>query len=201
MESDFLELVAFNRYLTSICEQPVRIEYRDRSGRGRTYTPDFLALYDHAVPGARGVLVEVKYRTDLFAAWPTIKPKLKAGRAYARQEGLRFLLMTEVEIRGPHLENVRIVNHYRKMPVNSGYEEKLTATLVLASQMTIGELVETAWHGADRRQASYAYVLRLIGNGRIGADLSRPLTRETVVWITAGEGFRCDPHSFRSVLA
>ena len=200
LERDFLQLVAFDRAVTSVCGQPVRIAYKDRSGRGRSYTPDFLLLYSEAVPGARGLLVEVKYRADLFAAWPTIKPKLKAARAFAKSEGLRFLLMTENEIRGPQLANVRIVDHHRKLAPNPGIEEKLASTLVLMGEAPIAALLERAWHDAERRLAGYAYVLRMIGRGRIGADLSVPLTRNTTVWITAGEGFRCDPHSYRSNL-
>jgi len=58
-------------------------------------------------------LCEVKYRKDLALQWPKLKPKIRAARKYAKNEGWEFKIFTEKEIRTPYLENIRFLWSYR----------------------------------------------------------------------------------------
>lgn len=202
LERDFLETVDFDDTVVSICEQPCRIAYRDRSGRRRTYVPDFLVRHAPGVcleHDVEGYLYEVKHRAELFAEWPTLKPKFKAARLWARERGLRFVILTEVEIRGAHLSNVRVLNQHRRLEAHPGIEEKLAATLAVMGEVPIRALIEEAWSAEDDRLAASAYVLRMIAIGRINVcDLDAPLTMDSLVWIEAGVGITCSPYSYRS---
>lgn len=200
LERDLLETVDFDPTVVSISEQPCRITYKDRSGRQRSYVPDFLVRHAHSsIPGrrTRGFLYEVKYRADLFANWPTLKPKFKAARTWARANGLLFRVVTEIEIRGPYLDNVRVLNQHRRLQPHPGIEEKLAAALVVMGEVSIRALIEATWSAEDDRLAASAYVLRMIAIGRINAaDLGIPLTMDSLVWIEAGVGFTCSPYSY-----
>lgn len=197
LEHDFLELLKFDRGEPIVTEQPVRISYDDKLGRKRSYIPDFRALYRHAgSSGQKGLLFEVKYRVDLWATWPTLKPKFLAARRYAREHSFRFVIMTEVEIRGAYLQNIKLLNQYRNIDPNGAIEEKLSATLAILGETTPRALLSAAYNVQQSRVAAVAYLMRLISLNRIHADLSRPLDMNSTIWITAGEGFQCDPHSF-----
>lgn len=199
LERDLLEIIEHDQGVLRVVEQPFRIPYTDRAGRRRTYVPDFLTL--HMRPdghGTRGYLYEVKHRADLWANWPTLKPKLRAGRAFARARGLRFVIMTEVEIRGTYLENVKVLNAHRGLPPDGAFEARLEATLVTMGEATPRRLVEAAWNGEEPRRFAVPYILRLIALDRIQADLGRPLTLDSPIWIHAGEGFLSCPYSYQS---
>lgn len=200
LERDFLETVDFDRTVVSILEQPCRISYRDRNGRQRSYVPD--ALVQHrpgtGLHGIDGFLYEIKHRDDLFAAWSTLKPKFMAARAWARERRLRFVILTEREIRGSHLDNVRVLNQYRHLQPHPEIEERLAALLVVLGEISVRTLVEAIWSCEEQRIAAPAYVLRMIAAGRINlSDLAESLTMESLVWIEAGVGFTCCPYSYR----
>ena len=109
LERDYLLLLNFNSHVTSYDEQPVTIFWQDATNQDRSYTPDVLVRYDNAI----STLVEIKYRTELHEKWPELKPKFKAATAYCRQQGWRFKIITEVEVRGTALKNIKFLNGYR----------------------------------------------------------------------------------------
>lgn len=46
----------------------------------------------------RPLLAEVKYRSNLFKNWATLKPEFRAGRKPSREQGLDFAILTDREI-------------------------------------------------------------------------------------------------------
>ena len=89
LEHDFMKLVGFDRRVSHYLEQPVRIKFTDADGRPRSYTPDILVMYhpQDASQDSRPLLAEIKYRSDLFKNWQDLKPKFRAARRYAREQG------------------------------------------------------------------------------------------------------------------
>lgn len=184
LERDFLLLLDFDRAMERYEEQPVRIEYRDRAGRRRTYTPDVLVYYRQDISPERPnspLLCEVKYRKDLFDNWREIKPKVRAGRAYAREQGWRFQIFTEREIRTPYLENVKFLRPYRRIEPDAGGRDLLLETLrglqeadpesallaIHQDPVKRAELLPTLWH--------------LLAVGEIDADLTQPLNMRSLL--------------------
>lgn len=204
LEADFLEIVSFDRSVTKLCEQPVQLRFHDRHGARHRYTPDFLVVHrgpDIASQSPRGFLYEIKHRADLFAMWPDLKPKFLEARRYARERGLEFRIVTEREIRGPHLDTVRLLNHHRHAARDAGHEERLTAILLAANgPIPVSTLLARAWNDADLRRAGETSLLRMMALGDVHTDLSVPLTRDSVVWAQAGIDGGClwDPYSSRS---
>lgn len=102
LEGELLDLLAPFQPHLGVVEQPVRLS-RKKLGIGRgPYTPDFL-VWIRSEPTApwQVVLVEVKFEEELKKDWKTIRPKLMAGRRFARRQGWRFLLVTERHLRRP----------------------------------------------------------------------------------------------------
>ena len=187
LESDFLTILASDTSLTGILEQPVRIEFTDSTGRPRHYTPDFLATYGREQPAA--VLYEIKYRADLRTNWSRLKPGFLAARRHVREHGMRFSIMTEVEIRGDYLANMRFLAAYRDRPYNAEVEEHLIRTVAVLGEPTPQEVLAAAYWDSENRIAAIAPLWRLLAIGRIQADLSRKLTMSTPLWVIIGEGF------------
>ena len=104
LERDLMEILRFDPHVERFTPQPLTIEYLDRDGRTRNYTPDGLIHFkadsgSHQVP----VLFEVKHREDFRKDWKILLPKFRAAKAYCLVQGWRFEVFTEREIRTPYL--------------------------------------------------------------------------------------------------
>lgn len=181
LERDFITLLEFDNQVVSYDVQPVKIEWLDKDGKSRSYTPDI--LYKKKVKGKiQTFLVEVKYRTDIKENWDTLKPKFIAAIRYAKSQGYRFKLMSEVEIRTDYLTNARFLNPF----INRGadYEgdmtlidEKLKELKQSTPALLLSELASSDWDKA----ALLPTLWYLIGTNQIKCDLSSKLNMNTPI--------------------
>lgn len=177
LERDFLVLLEFDPDVERYEEQPARIGYTDEKGVRRTYTPDVLVNYrQDLLPARPPLLCEVKYRSELAAKWQEIRRKVRAGRAYARERGWRFKIITDREVRTPYLQSAKFLRPYRDLTVK---EEKVR--LILDALRTVGESdperLLSLIHDTPHKRAELLPTLwHLVSHGRIRADLNRPLT-------------------------
>lgn len=79
-------------------------------GRKRFGYPDFLVHF--RLPSDVPMLVDVKFRREIFERWAELKPRLRAARAYARERGWIYRIKTEVDIRTPYLANAKFLLPY-----------------------------------------------------------------------------------------
>lgn len=190
LECDFFLLLDFDRSVERYEEQPVTIEYVSTTGKLRTYTPDVLVYYRQdltMVNDPQPLLCEVKYREDLFAKWKEYKPKLRAGRAYARGQGWNFRIITEREVRTPYLDNVKFLRQYRNIELREKEQILLLDTL-REMRESDPESVLAAIHQETVKRAELLPMLwRLLADGNIQADLTYPLTMRTRIRLTASE--------------
>jgi hypothetical protein len=200
LERDLYVLLDFDAAVARFEEQPVTIPYRDPAGVSRTYTPDVLVVYhvglaDHQ--DRQPVLYEVKYRDDLRANWGDYKPKFKAARRYAREQGWAFRLITEREIRTPYLKNAKFLRAYRHRTLNSGDCCRVLA-LLAAQCETAPEALLMALSADRWERARLLPVLwHLIAVRQVGADLTVPLTMRSRIWSLASLKERCDAHIYQ----
>jgi hypothetical protein len=185
LERDFLAILDFDRSVTSVQEQPCRIPYRDTLGRMRGYVPDFLVHYD----GHPSVIYEIKHRDELRIEWHRLRPRFRAAMGYAMRNGMRFSIMTDQEIRGPHLRNVVFLRPYRDRGQDLATEEHLVRTLAILGETTPDALVESVYWTVENRIRAVSSLWRLIAIGRVSADLFAPLSMKTAIWVVPGEGF------------
>lgn len=185
LERDFLILLDFDLKVEDVHEQPFRIAYAGTNSRMHHYTPDFLVEYAN---GTR-ILYEVKYRTNLKEEWAKLKPRFRAAIRYAKQSGMRFSIMTEVEIRGSsYLANVKFLRPYRDYAPNLLIDEHLIRTLAVLGETTPESLLVAAYWTLENRIKAVAPLWRLVATGMIQTDLYEPLTMSTPIWTTLYEG-------------
>ena len=171
LERDFLSLLEFCPDVIRFEVQPVSIEWFDDSGKKHMYTPDVLVHYKPSRQPVTTILYEVKYRSDLRKNWSVLQPKFKAARAFCRQKGWMFKLVTEVEIHTVYLQNVRFLLPYI-------LDQKLKELKTATPRELVAAIFQDEWN-----QAKILPVLwYLVAVGEIGADLNLPLTMNSTLW-------------------
>ena len=186
LESDFLQILACDPNLMGASEQPVRIDHRGPDGGATHYTPDFMVTYGGEHPSA--VLYEIKYLADLRLEWSALKPGFLAARRHARERGMRFSIMTDAQIRGPYLANMRFLQGYRDRAPDPVMDEHLVRTIAILGETTPQDVVAAAYWDKHNQLAAIAALWRLLSTGRIRADLFERLTMRTPMWVITGEG-------------
>lgn len=188
LERDLFCLCEFDLRVRSFEEQPVRIEYRDESGRTRTYTPDALV---HFHPRKRGkqarrpLLLEVKYADEIASTWPELHSKVLAGRAYARERGWRFRLVSDRLLRTSYVRNAVFLLRFRSYPSDHAREILLQdrlRQLGLADAETL--LAACYWHPLNRDELLPS-LWKLVSEQKVGCDLTEPLTMTSPLWTLA----------------
>lgn len=180
LERDFALLYRFDPSVAGIEEQPVRIEYDDADGRVRSYVPDFLVTYRGGRPLPR--LVEIKYSTDPMLISGQLDGRFAAARAYARRQGWRFQVVTELEIRTPRLENATFLLPFRGRPISAGLRESLRSALRKGGPKSVASLADevAAALGLSRPEVLPA-IWTLVAEFQVTADLDCPLAMNNLV--------------------
>lgn len=176
LERDFAALCTFQDAAVVITAQPVTICFIEKIS-ARRYTPDFLVRWGDG----RAELVEVKYRTDLRAAWPRLKPAFIAARSWAREHGAGFRIATERAIRGPRLDNARRLLPLRAASIDAALAERALTVVQSLPTPTFGRVVDTL--GGDRAVA-LGTLWRLIARGELVVDLEAPIGLNTWIALT-----------------
>lgn len=174
LERDFVMLTSFLDAGVTIISQPMTISF-ENDGRPRRYTPDFEVRWING----EVEIVEVKYRTDLRAGWPRLKPAFAAASALARSRGARFRIATERSIRGPMLGAAKRLLPLRGTAIDPTLAQR-ARNAVGRSGLPFAELVERM---SGSRPAALGTVWRMLASGELGTDFSTPIVEGS--WISA----------------
>ncbi len=181
LERDFITLLEFSPQVKGFEVQPVTINWIDDKGLSRHYTPDVLVHYFTA--GMLPELVEVKYRQDLERYWIELKPRLKAGVRFARTQGWRFKIMSELEIRTPLLNNARFLLPFlRNGPQSEANMELLYSRLRQLGPSTPQSLTTAIFQDEWHRAQLIPTLWYLIAKRIISVDLDQPVTMTSNIW-------------------
>lgn len=179
LERDFATILEFSETVASYDSQPLKLQYRSRSGRPATGYPDFLVSFHSS---ESPMLCDVKYRDEIFRRWADLKPRLKAARKYALERGWRYRIKTEVEIRTPYLHNARFLLPYARCTPDPGHEELLLDHLRDMEATTPQALLAACY----RRQLNQVQLIptlwSLVGRRIVLVDLDCPLTMTSDIW-------------------
>jgi transposase InsO family protein len=185
LERDFLEILEFDNCVDYYCEQPLEIEYLD-NGVSRTYIPDVFVSFreSHSLTiGMKKTIFEIEYRSTLKEKWNEFKPKFKAAKKYAEEQGWGFRILTEREIRTTYLNNIKFLLQYKNAKnVNTNGCRIIQDTLQDLKRTCPEELIIRA--SRDKKmQAELIYCLwYLVANNFIGCNLTVPLNMRTELW-------------------
>lgn len=182
LERDLLMLLEFDKSIKQFEVQPVKIEWTDALGKGRSYTPDVVA-FSHR-PKQRPILYEVKYRSDIKKNWKELKPKFKAAIRFCKQNHWQFKIITEVEIRTQYLESAKFLLPF----VRRGYSTETDMTLLdnklsELSPSTPRRLLEAIYSDEFNQATLLPTLWYLIGTGEIKTDLTNKVTMSSKIWL------------------
>lgn len=182
LERDWLLVLDFDPTVCRIAVEPFSIFYKV-NGQERRYTPDVLAEHASSSGVNKTVVYEVKPREELNANWATYKTRFKVAVRRCREEGWRFKIVTEKEIRTPLLDNARFLRRYRSLPDNALTREQLLYTLKGLGQTTPQALLAAAYWHEEPQMAALPTLWKLIASRAVVAMLHEPLTMGSPIWL------------------
>lgn len=171
LERDFITTLEMLDDVSHFEVQPIKINWVDANGKNRAYFPD--VLYTIKTSSCdENILVEVKYRSDLKKDWIELKPKLKAGIRYAKSQGWKFKIMSEVEIRTPFLKNAKFLRPFlREGARNEGDMTLIDDKLKELKRSTPNDLLAALASNDWDKAALLPTLWYLVATKQIRADL------------------------------
>lgn len=189
LEQDLLYYLDFDSAVDSIEEQPLKLKYESKSGRLKSYVPDFKVMFNKKSEvlnkSFKGtVIYEVKYRKDLKKNWKKLIEPYRAMHNYCKDQEWKFRVITDFELKSDFLVNIKFLDQIRRGCHDHEFEHQ-QAFLEVASLMKrgrINELLAATYSSKENRAESLSVLWRMIYNKEIGADLSKRLTNKSEFW-------------------
>ncbi|AUH53687.1 heteromeric transposase endonuclease subunit TnsA [Chromobacterium sp. ATCC 53434] len=183
LERDLMEILRFDPSVEYFTAQPVTIGYFDQFGKMRTYTPDGLIQFKPTASlTPQPVLYEVKYRADFRQDWRNLLRKFRAAKAYALDQGWRFEVFTEREIRTPYLDNAKFLWRYLEQSPSPDTRRQILQVLWDLDETDPEMLLFALCRDANNRARLIPTLWHLVAIGAIGCDLNAPLTMRSRLW-------------------
>ncbi|EME3972279.1 heteromeric transposase endonuclease subunit TnsA [Vibrio fluvialis] len=179
LERDLFIMLEQREDVHQYSEQPVKIEFKDENNQLRSYTPDALISFIDKPKH----LVEVKYESELKENWCELKPKFKAATKLARSKGWVFKIYTEQRIRTPFLTNAKFLKQYRNLSAKQADVSTILSTLFELRESTPKALLATLQTNKWNQATYIPLIWHLVANNQIAADLNRPLTMNSPIWL------------------
>ena len=177
LEREYMLLLEFDPEVVSFEEQPVRISFLSEMGKKTPYVPDVLVHYHPPRPPE---LVEVKLAKDFKLKAKKFAPKFKAAQQHADERGWIFRKVSEKEIRGPYLQNLKFLREYRLVePDLSMLERVLMAVGAARRSLTVAGLIDQVTTSDDEKLIAFPALWHLVVSGRLRLNLNKPITSET----------------------
>lgn len=183
LERDLLQKLEFNSNVMQVICQPVEIPYRTNLGRNSTYTPDFLVQFYSTPNVQKHLLIEVKPRDKLKTDWKRLKPKLKAGFEYAKQQGWDFKIFDESRIRDQFLANLKFLKRYQNTEFPKEDTLYLVNKLNQLEASTVNTLAISLYQSDQQILQAIAHIWALVAKKIISCDLTQALKPTTVIWL------------------
>lgn len=183
LERDLMEILRFDPSVEHFTAQPITIGYFDQFGKLRTYTPDGLIQFKPTaslIP--QPVLYEVKYRADFRQDWRNLLRKFRAAKTYALDQGWRFEVFTEREIRTPYLDNAKFLWRYLEQSPSPDARRQILQVLWDLDETDPEMLLFALCRDAHNRARLIPTLWHLVAIGAIGCDLNVPLTMRSRLW-------------------
>lgn len=180
LERDLFLLLEFSPEVRRYEEQPTQIVVLHPDGREGTYVPDALVGYHDASRPEE--LLEVKYEETLRTSAEELAPVFESANRHAQQNGLRFRVVTEREIRTPYLKNAKFLLPYRDQIPNAVVVDALHRAISVNGPRTVSALINAVSGATGVIPAEVLPVVwHLVARFQVAADLDRPLTMESVI--------------------
>jgi hypothetical protein len=181
LERDYIALLEFDDQVDYYVEQAFSIHYL-QVGKDRIYTPDFLVIYKSSA-NKKTLLAEIKYKADLLLHGEDYKPKFDAAIKFCEDNGYRFSVITEENIRTTFFRNVVFLSRYKLEQIDDGLAMLILTTLLQMKESTPEELVMCCGNASTRKERLLYVIWQLVAKNQISCDLSSPIAMNSKIWI------------------
>lgn len=178
LEPDLYKILAFDPRVLNLEVQPLRVPWLDSIGKGRLYTPD---CHVNFVLNLRSVTFEVKSRSWLREHWKEVRTAYRAAVHVAALKGERFKLITDVEIRIPYLQNVKILLPIVRRGADRAQQARLLAAIAALGDTTPSSVLQYLCVDAQEWGFLLHVLWYLVGTFQVYANLTVPLTMESLI--------------------
>lgn len=179
LEEGFLYILNFDSDVTSFHDQPFQIDYKDKNGVARTYTPDFLVEFKNRNPA----LFEVKSMEFIKNNHKEFGPIMEAGRKFAHKRNWKYNIITDKEINTDYGENVRFLNRYRSYKLELAITNEVLARLSEIGTSTPNNMIRQLKSNQDHWPEYISAIWTLVANKQIACNLFEIIHMETAIWI------------------
>lgn len=187
LERDLMEILRFDPEVEQFIPQPMTIEFHDKDGKKRSYTPDGLIRFRPPVSNIQPpILFEVKYREDFRNDWKNLLPKFRAAKAVCLERGWRFLVYTEREIRTPYLLNVKFLWQFLEQVPEDGMRSLVLQVLNDLDEADPDLLLHALCRDAENRARFIPIIWHLVATGEIECDLGKPINMRSIIRTRGG---------------
>lgn len=189
LERDMIMMMEMDKFVHSYHEQPIKILFTDKTGKKRSYTPDFLMHYHEGLKSdhlKKPILVEVKFRDDLRQNFGDYKEKFKAAIDFCKINNYEFRIMTENEIRTQFLENAYFFHRYKKdTQLDFGHPdvELLLKIMCNLQYTTPKKLINLSAQDTIKQQELIYVLWYLVSRNIICCDWDSAITMNSDIWI------------------
>lgn len=129
----------------------------------------------------KAILVEVKYRNELFKLWRELKPKFKATRQFAAERNWQFRIITEQEIRTRLLLNVKFIRSFERHEFSVAEIMRVVDKLAELEGCRMSELLEAISDDQNTQRRFIPVIWQLVCRHEIDVDWNQPLTMHSTL--------------------
>lgn len=183
LERDFLEVQDFRGNVAYAGAQPLTISFED-AGMERRYTPDFLMRFRPLPDGRQPtpILFELKFADELREKRDELRPGFLRATRLCHERGWRFRIATERIVRGARFDRIKFLRGFLDRPDRDGIGHILYENMKKLRVSTPAELLAACFGNKERRLEAVGILWKLVADGRIRIDLTKPLNMETPIW-------------------
>ena len=187
LERDFVIRAAHNPDVVSVESQPFTIQYENKDGFLRSYTPDYKVTYrDRTGDFRKNEIFEVKPERKLKEQLHEWKPKYLAAINYCKYNDFVFKLIHEHKIRDQRWENAMQFSRVRGIEYSQDNYEKVIVQLRQDQISTVDELAENCF-SKEWINWGKSLICALIDQCEIYYDANHPFTTSSKIWAPAND--------------
>lgn len=182
LEKDFIYMLKFDPHVAfekDVHDQPVKISYTEK-GKRKSYVPDFLVKYSDG----KQVLYEVKYRSYLKEFAKELQPKFAAARKYAKENGIKFIVITDAEIRTIYVKSITFLDHFRTDVADLSLTQRIITAFEAKGKCSANDVLSEIAKDDDDYNSLIRPFWVLVFNQTIRTDLFSALTLNSEFWIS-----------------
>ena len=184
LERDFYLRQEFEDDVESYEEQPLRIS--KKAGR-RTicHYPDCRVRFFEKV-GRKPLFVEVKYKSDLESKKEQLAEKFDMTREFSKENGSDFTVMTEDDIRGVYLENLKFIYKYaRSYPAFERHREFILQSSRVDGPLKVSEFLDVLTPDKRRQAELLPAIWHMVFTKEIALDFNEKVTMNSIIEVRA----------------